>query len=378
MRRGKNRRGATLVLFALSMTVVLGFTAMAVDLSQMGAYRSELQRAADAGAHAGAIQLTKSRYDSAAAIAISFATSNVVFGSAPTVDLVEYGTWNNTTGTFTVICSTGVTCSAATVKPADAIRVTIHGSGTNYFAGILGFFGFTITTKAVGWAAPTVATSGCVKPFAAPYQMLTVALNRARGLPDTYDPSRFPLEQADLDMIRDNPTALTVCLKEGATGTKCTIAEAGTSYPGNFQAVYLEPGNAATYEPNIGSGCFSAGPGDALDVLTGNRAGPTSQGTTEWCANFAAGSCVMKSALYDALAPVGTVATDGQTCTKSTEAANGSGWCYVIKMIGSFVVTNVIDRGPGDATIIGYFTNAIDSGPIGGVKGTLQRPVIAQ
>src|SRR3954466_9754760 len=81
MPRGRNRRGATLVLVALSMTAILGFAAMAVDLSQMGAYRSELQRAADAGAHAAAIQLTKTRYDSAAAIAISFVTANPVFGS---------------------------------------------------------------------------------------------------------------------------------------------------------------------------------------------------------------------------------------------------------------------------------------------------------
>jgi len=358
------------------MTVVLGFTAMAVDLSQMGAYRSELQRAADAGAHAGAIQLTKTRYDSAAAIAISFSTSNLVFGKAPTVDLVEYGTWNNATGTFTVICNTGVTCAAATVKPADAIRITIHGSGTNWFAGVLGAFGFTITTKAVGWAAPTVAKSGCVKPFAAPYVLLTKTLNKYLGYQDTLR----DLNQNDLDFIRDSPTLLTVCLKEGTAASPCSAAEAGTSFPGSFQAVYLNLNeNAAQYEPNIGSGCFSAGPGDALDVLTGNRAGPTSQGRTEWCANFASGNCVMKAALWDHVAPVNTVATDGQTCTKAAEQANGSGWCYMIRMIGSFVVTNVVDHGPGDATIYGYFTNSIDSGPIGGTtKGTLQRPVIAQ
>jgi Flp pilus assembly protein TadG len=376
MHRGKNRRGATLILVALSMTVILGFTAMAVDLSQMGAYRSELQRAADAGAHAAAIQLTKSRYDSAAAVAITFATSNVVFGKAPTVDLVEYGNWNNATGTFTVLCSSGVTCSAATVKPADAVRVTLHGTGTNWFAGILGAFGFTITTKAVGWAAPTVAKSGCVKPFAAPYVLLTKALNKALGT--NLDTLR-DLNQSDLDFIRSNPTSLTVCLKEGTTNSPCSAAEAGTSYPGNFQAVYLNPNeNAADYEPNIGSGCFSAGPGDALDVLTGNRAGPTSQGRNEWCANFDANNCVMKAALYDHVAPLNTVATDGQRCTKDAEQANGSGWCYVIRMIGSFVVTNVVDHGPGNATIYGYFSNSIDSGPIGGTKGTLQRPVIAQ
>jgi Flp pilus assembly protein TadG len=379
MRRGKNRKGATLVLVALSMTVLLGFAAFGVDLSQMGAYRSELQRAADAGAHAGAIQLTKTRYDSAAAIASSFATSNVVFGKVPTVDLVEYGTWNNANGTFTVICSTGVTCSAATVKTADAIRITVHGSGTNIFAGILGFFGFTITTKAVGWAAPTVATSGCVKPFAAPYKMLTVALNRARGLPDSYSPTRFPLEQADLDVIRDNPTSLTVCLKQGSTGTQCTAAQAGTSYPGNYQAVDLNPGDngASDYQANIAAGCFSAGPGDALFAESGNMAGPTSSGKDAWCANFAVGNCVMKAALYESVAPVGTVATNGQTCTKGAEQANGSGWCYVIKMVGSFIVTDASGNG-SNAKIMGYFTNSIDSGPIGGTKGTLQRPVIAQ
>jgi Flp pilus assembly protein TadG len=378
MRRRKDRRGATLVFVALSMTVVLGFAAFGVDLSQMGAYRSELQRAADAGAHAGAIQLTKTRYDSAAAIATSFATSNAVFGKPPTVDLVEYGTWNNATGTFTWICS-GVTCSAATVKTADAVRITIHGSGTNMFAGILGFFGFTITAKAVGWAAPTVATSGCVKPFAAPYTMLTVALNRARGLADTYDPTRDPLEQADLDMIRDNPTALSVCLKQGPTGTQCTAAEAGTSYPGNYQAVDLNPGDngANDYEANIAAGCFSAGPGDALYAESGNMAGPTSSGKDAWCANFAAGACVMKAALYQSVAPIGKVATNGQVCTKGAEQANGSGWCYVITMVGSFIVTDVSGNG-SNAKIMGYFTNSIDSGPIGGTKGTLQRPVIAQ
>jgi Flp pilus assembly protein TadG len=379
MRQRNDRRGATLVFVALSMTVLLGFAAFAVDLSQMGAYRSELQRAADAGAHAGAIQLTKTNYDSAAAIATSFAASNVVFGKAPTVDLVEYGTWNNATSTFTVICATGVTCAKFVVKPADAIRITVHGSGTNLFAGVLGFFGFTITTKAVGWAAPTVATSGCVKPFAAPYKMLTVALNRARGLADTYNPTRYPLEQADLDMIRDNPTGLSVCLKQGATGTSCTAAETGTSYPGNFQAVDLNPGDngAADYESNIASGCASAGPGDALYAESGNMSGPTSSGKDTWCANFAPGACVMKAALYQSVAPSGTVATNGQNCTKGAEQANGSGWCYQIQMIGSFVVTDVSGNG-ANAKVKGYFTNAIDSGPIGGVAGTLQRPVIAQ
>ena len=375
MTRGKNRRGATLVLVALSMTVVLGFSAFAVDLSQMAAYRSELQRAADAGAHAGAIQLTKTRYDSAAAIASSFAVANLVFGKAPIVDAIEYGTWDNATSKFTLICS-GVACSKASVTGADAIRILVHGSGSTIFAGILGYFGFSIQTKAIGWAAPTVSKSGCVKPFALEYTTLTKTLNAARGLPLTYNPLRYPLEPGDLAIIRDNPTALTVCLKLGSPGNPCTAGQAGTSYPGNFQAVDLNPGDhgAATYENNIAGGCFSAGPGDTLTVETGNMKGPTSAGKDAWCANFGSGPCVMKAALWQVTAPANSTATNGDKCKGGT---TGSGWCPVIQMIASFVITDA--SGSGSSAIIqGYFSNSIDSGPIGTVKGTLQRPVIAQ
>jgi hypothetical protein len=359
MQLRRSRRGATLVFVALSMTVVLGFMALAVDLSQMGAYRSELQRAADAGAHAGAIQLTKARYDSAAAIASSFTTANLVFGKPPIVDLVEYGTWNNVTSTFTPICA-GLGCASATVNGADAIRISIHGAGSTIFAGILGALGFSVQTKAVGWAAKTVTNTGCLKPLALPYTTLTKALNKQLGISPpnpAADTLRFPLTDADLGLIRDNPAALTVCLKLGLPANPCTAAEAGIQLPGVFQTLRLG-GGINTFLDDLGSGCFEAGPGDVLSVDV-NLAILTDLllGRDTWCANFGANPCVIKVALWE-----GPISVVNPTIT--------------IKMIGSLVIDGPPNLLTGN--ISAHFSNAIDTGPIGTESGMLYRPVLAQ
>ena len=53
-RRSAEQRGNVIVLAAISMTVLIGFAALAIDLGQLYVARAELQRAADAAALAGA------------------------------------------------------------------------------------------------------------------------------------------------------------------------------------------------------------------------------------------------------------------------------------------------------------------------------------
>jgi Flp pilus assembly protein TadG len=55
----KNQSGFTLVLLGLTIVVLLGFAALAVDIGYLYAARNELQNAADAGALAGARELGK-------------------------------------------------------------------------------------------------------------------------------------------------------------------------------------------------------------------------------------------------------------------------------------------------------------------------------
>jgi len=356
MPQRRDRRGATLVLVALSMTVVLGFAAFAADLSQMAAYRSELQRAADAGAHAGAIQLTKTNYDSAAAIATSYAAANLVFGRAPIVDAIEYGSWNNATSTFTLICS-GLTCGSASVKAADAMRIVIHGNGSTIFAGILGAFGFSVQTTAVAWAAPTVTNTNCLKPLAIPYSALTKALNRVLGLPADFDTLRYPLTVADLDVLRENPTTLGVCLKASLL-TSCNLAEAAGLVPSLFQTLRLGVG-PIDFDGDLATGCLSAGPGDVLTIdavilnLSSLLNGIISPDYLEWCANFGTDQCAIKVALYEGSALNPTI---------------------TVKSIASFVITGT------SGNLTGYFSDAIDTGPIDplAAPGMLYRPVLAQ
>src|SRR5690242_13664878 len=58
MGRLKNRKGIFVVLFGIMFMVLMAASAMAIDMSRIWTMRNELQTAADAGALAGAVQLT--------------------------------------------------------------------------------------------------------------------------------------------------------------------------------------------------------------------------------------------------------------------------------------------------------------------------------
>jgi hypothetical protein len=337
------------------MTVVLGLMALAVDLSQMGAYRSELQRAADAGAHAGAIQLTKARYDSAAAIASSFTAANVVFGKAPTIDAVEYGTWNNTASTFTLICA-GLACDSTTVKSANAIRVSVHGAGSTIFAGILGALGFSVQTKAIGWAAP-VAGTDCLKPITLPYTALTLALNSRLGLSaaTVAGDTLRDLTEADLAVIRDDPGSLSLCLRQGLPGIPCLSTESVARLLGNFQPLLL----SGLFDNDLSSGCIPAAPPDVLQVLNLSLpiVGNLLSANQNWCDISGGNPCAIKVALWDNITSSGITAS------------------VRIRMIGSIVVDGA---NPLTLNISAHFSNSIDTGPIGTGSGMLYRPVLVQ
>jgi len=55
--KNKNEKGATIVVVAILLTVLLGFTALAIDVFNLIVVKNELQNAADAGALAGVMKL---------------------------------------------------------------------------------------------------------------------------------------------------------------------------------------------------------------------------------------------------------------------------------------------------------------------------------
>ncbi len=160
------RRGAVAVYVAISMSVMLGLVALSVDMSMLYATKSEMQRAADAGAMSGAWRLLdESRIGSEAAAeyvnsmsrlaAIEIAAANTVLGDAPVVyemsDL-QLGVWDEVNNTLTW-GGTGVFNAVAIDVHRDAAH---NGSIAMMFATALGTDSTDLSVRAVAGFADSI------------------------------------------------------------------------------------------------------------------------------------------------------------------------------------------------------------------------------
>jgi Flp pilus assembly protein TadG len=131
-RQHEHERGVALVAVAIFFAVLLGITAIGVDLGRLAHTSTEVQAVADAAATAGAIALNKRNGVAGGSLPDAHVVSgdNMMNGSlAPdaNVDIVE-GNYNFATATFT----------AGGAKRA-AVKATAHTPVTNLFAGIFDF-----------------------------------------------------------------------------------------------------------------------------------------------------------------------------------------------------------------------------------------------
>ncbi len=109
-----------LVLVALSLGLLLGVSALVLDIGYLSASQAELQAAADAASHAAAAQLdsTDAGLLNAGQAAVDVASFNVVAGEPLVLDPVtdvELGIWDIDTKTFTL---------GGTALEINAVRVT--------------------------------------------------------------------------------------------------------------------------------------------------------------------------------------------------------------------------------------------------------------
>jgi Flp pilus assembly protein TadG len=342
MRAHRERRGATMVLIMLMMVVIMGFAAMAIDVSSLYGYRSELQRSADAAAHAAAMELTRPTFNTADGAATTYANANPVAGQNPTVDSLQYGTWDQTTQTFTTICN--APCGAGATAGATAFRVWLSATPQTIFAQFMGVFTLGLHVSATSWAAPTVPRHDCSKPFAVRYQSVIAILNAAEGraLPLTRD-----LDATDLTMMRANAPSLLMCLRESPTD-QCNPSPPPAD-TGTYKTAHLYPASTEGPDPflfEIEEPCASSealGPDDTVAVAPVVLPGDATTGADQWCANFnvTAGGpnpCLMKLALWDTTGTIGTTATDSTTCVVAL-------LCLHVRAIVPFIVTSVTEGG---------------------------------
>lgn len=143
----ERRRGAVVILVALMLVVLMAMVSFAIDIGYVANVQTQLQRAADSAALAGAAEMNRSGISAARARAQQIGQLNGSSGAAITIPdgNVEFGVWDLTARTFT---------PSASGQGGNAVRVTITQTPNLFFARAMGFNSTQITGQAIAIATP--------------------------------------------------------------------------------------------------------------------------------------------------------------------------------------------------------------------------------
>jgi hypothetical protein len=144
-RRLAGRRGATLVLATILLVVLMGMLAFSIDVGYVANVQTELKRAVDAGALAGAGALAHGE-DAARQQVYEFLRANRVGNREIELDdvTVQLGHWDPHTRSF-----------APASELPSAVRVVVrHAKQPLFFGRVLGKQDFTVTEEAIAMYQP--------------------------------------------------------------------------------------------------------------------------------------------------------------------------------------------------------------------------------
>jgi hypothetical protein len=362
------RGGVTLVLVAISVTVLFMFGGFGMDFARMYAFKAQLKTLTDAAAIAAATEIKLFGTEAnATARAVALKDGNRVNGSVIAVlgdTNITYGTWNFATDSFT---------SPVSYSAANAVRVRARYTASWTLAKVFGSQTRTLVSESVA-AIGSLGTSQCMKPWAVPYSNMLATLNRADG--GSRD-SSYRLTNADVNRLRTRRDTITFKIGSGGNGNGNGGTNGGTGsfgstvIPGNYYAVKLGPvryanGTTPTVPPEPGASAYSdaigsntcqntgtASVGDWLDLQNGNMVGPTNSGLNSLCGNNNTSSCNKTIVV-----PIWNTQT----------AQNGSAWVQIL-YIGTFQLTGTTGNG-ANTSIVGYLT-ALSTSP---GSGFIPRP----
>jgi len=148
------RHGTVMIYTTIGMVAFAGFVSLGVDAAHVRMVKTQLQAAADAAARYAATGLQTSGVTSAKNNAVSVAGDNTADGSPVVVDPnndVDFGTWDSTAQTFTVL-------TGAAQANANAVRVTCRRTAARSnpvsltFGSIVGKSQFDVTAQSIALA----------------------------------------------------------------------------------------------------------------------------------------------------------------------------------------------------------------------------------
>jgi Flp pilus assembly protein TadG len=267
MMHKNSESGYVLVTVAALLFVLLGFTALAVDMGTVLSSRTQLQRAADAAALAGAY----------AFIANPNATETMAQDRAKAVlaGNKDMGTAiDSTTGvTVSVKCP-----SCTTTSTVNQVTVTVQRTESTIFGAAFDIAGVADQVTATAESGTSATGSSCVKPWFLPN---TVA--------DTSDPPCTASDGGYVLFSKSGDTWQTTTFGKNNLGVQIPVKaqdSKNTLQPGQFYEIdmskYSANGGAKTYANAI-SGCntYQFTCQNSYDTLSGNKMGPTAQGVCQ-------------------------------------------------------------------------------------------------
>jgi Flp pilus assembly protein TadG len=144
------RRGIAIIYGILSLIAMLGFCSLAVDLGRVQTAKTELRRAADAAARAGAAYIPQGT-SAVQSAAIAIAAQNKCDGASVvlTDSNISVGIWNTSTGTFSTSGTANNTTTFNAVQ-VTALRTKANGNPIPLlFGSILGASTCNVTATSV-------------------------------------------------------------------------------------------------------------------------------------------------------------------------------------------------------------------------------------
>jgi Flp pilus assembly protein TadG len=137
----RRRRGTIAVLLAVVLTALVAVSMFSLDTNRLLSLRNELQFSADAGAHAGALQLVEPNDPSATAdAATSYARRYLAMQAPVDVDSIELGAWDDFHHRFVP----GLT-------PPNAVRVVVSQRPIGLLVSHFGVTSPRVRARAVAW-----------------------------------------------------------------------------------------------------------------------------------------------------------------------------------------------------------------------------------
>jgi Flp pilus assembly protein TadG len=250
------RSGIALIYIIVALVAMLGFCSFAVDLGRVQTAKTELRRAADAAARAGAanIPLGSTAVQNAA---IAMAAANKCDGSAVTITAsnVQVGIWNTSTGTF----STSGT--ANNTNTYNAVQITCLRTAANgnpiplLFGQILGANTCNVDATSV---AALISTSAPLTDYVSAHGNLWLAGEPKGTLgsePDTgYTPSN-----------NDHPWKYDIA-NPGAVASAVSSAGSSGSYTPPTDTKKVESTDYSTGEPYGSPVAYAVSPGSVIQI----------------------------------------------------------------------------------------------------------------